>query len=103
MDNPLCEQLLRENITKCYRTTSMKTVDGINSEAQAIAADLEIDDRMEPIAKKQAFITLKDHKDNFENTLPCRLINPANSETGIISKVILDKINNAVRRAIGVN
>ena len=103
MDNPLCEKLLRENITKCYQTTSMKTVDGINSEAQAIAADLEIDDRMEPIAKKQAFITLKDHNDNFENTLPCRLINPAKSETGIISKVILDKINNAVRRAIGVN
>lgn len=103
MDNPLCEKLLRENITKSYQTTSLKTVDRINSEARAIAADLEIDERMESIAKKQAFITLKDHKDNFENTLPCRLINPAKSETGIISKVILDKINNAVRRAIGVN
>ena len=55
------------------------------------------------MAKKQAFVTLKDHKNNFENSLPCRLINPAKSETGLISKVILDKISNAVRTATGVN
>ena len=52
---------------------------------------------------KQAFITLKDHKTNFENNLPCRLINPAKSETGLVSKIILDRINNAVRAATAVN
>ena len=103
MDPSLCDKLLRDNITKSYQATSTKTVDGINSEARAIAADLEIDDRMEPMAMRQAFITLKDHKDNFENALPCRLINPAKSETGIVSKAILDKINNAVRHATCLN
>ena len=52
---------------------------------------------------KQAFITLKDHKTNFENNLPYRLINPAKSETGLVSKIILDRINNAVRAATAVN
>ncbi len=27
--------------------------------------------------KREAFISLKDHKENFENNLKCRLINPA--------------------------
>ena len=35
--------------------------------------------------------------------LPCRLISPAKSKTGIVNKAILDKINNAVRRGTGVN
>ena len=102
-DPTLYEKLLRQNITKNYQTTDTSTVNSINAEAQTIAAELEIDDRMEPIAKRQAFLTLKDHKDNFANTLPCRLINPAKSETGLISKVILEKINNAVRAATEVN
>ena len=103
IDHALYEKLLRQNITKNYQTTSAATVNKINAEAQAIAAKLEIDDRMETMAMKQAFITLKDHKTNFENNLPCRLINPAKSETGLVSKIILDRINNAVRAATAVN
>ena len=44
-------------------------------------------------ATKEAFITLKDHKDNFESKLTCRLINPSKQEIGKISKQILDNIN----------
>ena len=58
---------------------------------------------MEIMAKKQAFITLKDHKENFENNLPCRLINPAKSEMGLVSKQIIDRINNMTRSATTVN
>ena len=43
--------------------------------------------------KREAFISLKDHKENFENNPKCRLINPAKSDSGKISKLILDKIN----------
>ncbi len=35
------------------------------------------------------FISLKDHKENFENNPKCRLINPAKSESGKLSKIIL--------------
>ena len=54
---------------------------------------------MECFAKKEAFITLKHHKENFANHPKCRLINPAKSEVGKISKIILENINNAVRAA----
>ena len=39
----------------------------IDSQAKSIAQELNIDNRTEQIAKQQAFITLKDHKDNFAN------------------------------------
>ena len=47
------------------------------------------------MAKQQAFITLKDHKDNFANRPTCRLINPAKSKLGKVSKQILDRILNS--------
>ena len=53
--------------------------------------------------KKDAFITLKDHKENFQSNPKCRLINPAKSELGKVSKVIHDSINNSIRSATNVN
>ena len=49
------------------------------------------------------FITLKDHKENFENNSETRLINPAKNEVGRISKIILDKINLSLKEQLGVN
>ena len=69
---------------------------------KAIASRLDIADRMDAMAKKESFITLKDHKDNFENNLPCRLINPAKSEMGRISKQILDGINSKLNKKLYV-
>eukprot|EP00112_Aurelia_sp_Birch-Aquarium-sp1_P007046 Seg177.1 transcript_id=Seg177.1/GoldUCD/mRNA.D3Y31 product="hypothetical protein" protein_id=Seg177.1/GoldUCD/D3Y31 len=71
------EKLLRDNITKNYKIADSHVHDNINEEAKKIASDLEIEERMETMAKKQAFITLKDHKENFNNSPTCRLINPA--------------------------
>ena len=39
-------------------------------------------------------------KDNFQNNPKCRLINPAKSEIGIISKHYIEEINKCVRRGI---
>ena len=41
-------------------------------------------------SRKTSLLILKDHKDNFENNSTCRLINPAKTEIGKISKRILD-------------
>ena len=57
---------------------------------------------MEVIAEREPFVTLKDHKQDFTNKPACRLINPAKSEVGIISKQILEKINSQVRSASGL-
>ena len=53
--------------------------------------------------KREAFISLKDHKENFENNPKCRLINPAKSDSGKISKLILDKVNTHLRTIFNVN
>ena len=65
--------------------------------------DKEILNRMVTNGKEDCFITLKDHKPNFQNNPKVRLINPAKNELGRISKVILDSINKKLRESIEVN
>ena len=95
--------LLNNNITKDYKNAHHATIASVRKGEEEIAVKLQLQDRMEVTAKKEAFITLKDHKPNFRNRPSCRLINPCKSETGIISKSILDRINKKVREATGVN
>ena len=75
----------------------------INTEAQAIARGLKLDDRIESFAKREAFVTVKEHKDNFVSYPKCRLINPAKSEIGKISKHHLDTINTTIHKKIKLN
>ena len=57
---------------------------------------------IETLTKKKAFITFKDHKPNFINNPKCRLINPAISNIGKVSKNLLDVINSKIRRKSGL-
>ena len=41
---------------------------------------------MEYYSDNHAYITLKDHKENFRNNIKCRLINPSKGEVGLVSK-----------------
>lgn len=96
------EKLLNENITKDYKKTNVSSLDAVNSEAKIITQKLDIHDRVETYCKKPAYITLKDHKENFINQPKCRLINPAKSDIGKISKMKLQSINEAVRAETGL-
>ena len=49
--------------------------------------------RIEKLQETEAFITIKDHQEDYPNKISCRLINPSKSSIGKICKVILDKIN----------
>ena len=80
LDKTQHDKLLRDSITATYKKASTEAANIIDSQAESIAQELNIDDRTEQIAKQQAFITLKDHKDNFANHPNCRLISPAKSE-----------------------
>ena len=75
----------------------------INLEAKEIAAGVKLDDRIEYMAKASAYITLKDHKDNFISAHPCRLINSCKSKIGKISKSILENINRNLLKLLQVN
>ena len=92
-----------EGITTTYKKASTDTANIIDSQAKSITQELNIDNRTEQIAKQQLFSTLKDHKDNFANHPTCRLINPAKTELGKVSKQILDNINSKVREMTKLN
>ena len=79
MDKSEYTKLLDENITKSYKKADSKHLNEINTECRTISTKLGIADRTEITSEKQAYITLKDHKDNFVNKPTCRLINPAKS------------------------
>ena len=66
IDKATHNKLLADNITMSKKADD-NTIVNINNEAKTIAANLNIDDRTECVAEQQAFITLKDHKDNFQN------------------------------------
>ena len=95
--------LLQKNITKAYKKVTPNTTNPIEVEAKSIAQKLDLDDRINLTAKREAFITLKDHKPNFVNNPTCRLINPVKSEIGKISKEILDRINTNIVNKLRLN
>ena len=91
------KKLLRNNVTKHYQLADESGYSEINTETQIIANKLRIADRLDTMGKKEAYVALKDHKENFQNSLPYRLINPAKDEIGMVSKHILDNINQKLR------
>ena len=92
------KMLLNNHITKTYRKADCNTKRNIDQEAKKLSKGLNLEDRMECYAKRPAFITLKDHK---ENNQKCRLISPSKSETGIVSKKyhenIISKLNSKLQ------
>ena len=90
-------------MTTTYKKASKEIVYNINQEEKAIATQLDIKDRTERTSERQALISLKDHIENFANNPTCRLINPAKSEIGRISKHILQRINTDVRNKTPLN
>ena len=103
MDSTAYNRLLQKNITKTYKKVSPDTTSSIELGAKEIAKRLDLDDRVNTTTKRDAFITLKDHKLNFANSPTCRLIDPAKSEIGKISKQILDRINTAITNHLSLN
>ena len=95
--------LLEKKITKSYKRSTDATARKIQREDKKITTKLEINDRVDITAKREAFITLKDHKPNFADKPTCRLINPTKSEVGKISKQILDRVNAKVIAATAIN
>ena len=92
------KKLLEENIKKNYKkVNSNDRAERLDEEAKRITDRLQISDRVEKTNKKQAFILLKDHKEEFETKPTARLINPTKQDIGKISKQILEKINTKVR------
>ena len=81
------EKLVNNAITTSYKKISKTAQGQINNQNK------EVIKRMFVNGEQNCFITLKDHKPNFQNNPTVRLLHPAKNELGRISKTILDKIN----------
>ena len=64
---------------------------------------MKLADRIDHFAKTEAFITLKDHKENFVNKPTCQLINPTKTELGKINKKIIEDIIKQLIEKLKVN
>ena len=91
------EELLTKCIQKEYKKSNDEAVSKITAEDKTIAERLDLSDRIDTTAKRESFITLKDHKPNFRNKPTCRLINPCKPELGRVSKQIVENIVHEVK------
>ena len=93
------QEILKSKITNNYKIDYNNTIEQIDKDTSKFASRLLIEDRLEKFKKKEAYILSKDHKPNFENKLPTRLINPSKTKLGRISKCIIQNILNSVKKA----
>ena len=97
------KQLLKNNVIETYRKAPPRLEKAIKLEAKEVTKNINLEDRIECIAKNNAFVTLKNHKQNFRSATPCRLINPCKSDLGKTSKLILENINRTLIEKLNVN
>ena len=97
--------LLHQNITKDYKCATDDRKADINRRTNVLllAQKLKIGDKMEQHTSTPAFITLKDHKENFPTDIKYRLINPTKSNLGIVSKKLLEGYIKQIRSDSGHN
>ena len=103
MEKESYKKLLKENITSSYKIADKKATTNINRHLKQITTKLNIASQVETMTTTDAFISLKDHKENFQNKPKCRLINPAKNNFGVISKSIVENINKTVRASTKLN
>ena len=97
------EKLLDKNIQNDYKKLTITDANKLLNIDKGVAEELDLDDRIEIPAKSEAYITLKDNKENFHNNPKCRLLNPNKSNIGQPSKHILQRINNNLRSKLNLN
>ena len=89
--------LLNNSITSTYKKSNSNIKTKINISGRNILEDKEVLQPMDINSKSNCFITLKDHKDNFQNNPSVQLINPAKIELGRFSKLITQAVNKELR------
>ena len=88
-DKNTYSKLLTDSISKTYKKTEHSIYNKMHKEAKIIANNYGVSERVHCLAKSNAFISLKDHQQDFSSNPKCHLINPAKSEIGKISKYLL--------------
>ena len=100
---PEYRKIIRDNVTRNYQRDDADTVDQINRDIYTTTCKLGIHDRVNRLEEKQCYVLLKDHKPDFLERLPARLINPAKTELGRVSKSILQRLVEDLSRKLHLN
>ena len=82
------KSLVDKEIQKNYRKEDPNNVTKINREHGKTVKELELEDRVFKTAPRNAFVTLKDHKPDFQTRPSVRLINPTKPVIGRIAMQI---------------
>ena len=82
---------------KKYRKENRNNVEEVRKKHSDTAHELELEDRMFRTTPRNAFVTLKDHKQDFNTRPAVRLINPTKNEMGNVAMQILDNIVKVIR------
>ena len=97
------EQMMFKEVVKHYKKAPPDLEKELNSEAKMLAHRLGIVDRVEKYNTKNCFIMIKDHKSDFKTNPECRFINPAKTQIGRVSKIIVQDICASLRLALNIN
>ena len=81
--------LVKKEVEKTYRKVGLEALEEVRVEQAKLAKGLGIDDRIFGTAKREAFITLKDHKEEFRRKPTVRLINPAKNKIGKVAMKLI--------------
>ena len=96
--------LLQRSVEAECKRGPQDLVTTYDKEDKAVAEELEIADRMiHKTEKREAFISYKDHGENFLNNPKCRLVNPTKSELGKVAKIILENVVHQAKSKSGLN
>ena len=96
-------QLIMNFITSTYKKANSNIKKQINKAGKNLMRDKEVIKRVETNEEGNGFVTIKEHKNFFDNHPTVQLSNPAKNELGRISKLILDKINKKISQKFELN
>ena len=96
------DRRFHDHITQDYRKSCLDDFNDVLRNDKAIAAALEIDDRVFATMPREAYSTYKDTKENFHENPKMRVLNPCKPELGRVSKQFLEKIVHEVREKTGL-
>ena len=103
MSHEKYDKLVSNSITQNNRKAEDNISYAIATDCRNLARRLNIENHLPSTKLNPAFITIKDHKENFTNNAKCRIINPTKPEIGKVSKNIVDKMNVSIRCKSDVN
>ena len=95
--------MIKNAITLKYKKASNNIKRQINIDEKQILKNREVLNQLERNGENNSFITLKDHKENFNNNPTVRLINLAKNELEHTRKAILDVTNKNIQEATDLN